>query len=77
MLGLAFLAVFVAIFGGFWLFLVALKYADASVATVLNSTTPLFILPMAAISLKEKIPVHAVIGSIIGVMGVALIFINK
>lgn len=69
-------AVLVATFGGFWLFLVALKYIDASVATILNSTTPLFILPMAALFLKEKISLRAIIGAVVAVGGVALIFIG-
>ena len=50
-----FFSVFVVIFGGFWLFLVALKYIDASIAVTLNSTTPLFILPLAVWIMKEKI----------------------
>ncbi|MBU0503998.1 MAG: DMT family transporter [Candidatus Omnitrophica bacterium] len=70
------LTVFVVIFGGFWLFLVALKYVDASIATILNSTTPLFILPMAVVFLKEKISFQAVIGAIIAVCGVILIFLK-
>lgn len=70
------LTVFVVIFGGFWLFLVALKYVDASIATILNSTTPLFILPMSAVFLKEKISFQAVIGAIIAVCGVILIFLK-
>ncbi|MFC2048817.1 DMT family transporter [Elusimicrobiota bacterium] len=66
--------VFIAIFGGFWLFILSLKYIDASIATVLNSTTPLFILPMTALVLKEKISVREVLGAFIAVIGVTLIF---
>jgi len=68
--------VFVIIFGGFWLFLVALKYVEASIAAILNSTAPLFILPMSAVFLKEKISPRAIIGAIIAVYGVILIFIK-
>jgi drug/metabolite transporter (DMT)-like permease len=75
-LQLASLATFVAIFGGFWLFLVALKYIDASCATILNSTTPLFIIPMAAIALREKISLRAILGSVVAVSGIALVFIR-
>jgi drug/metabolite transporter (DMT)-like permease len=67
-------AVFVAIFGGFWLFLVALKHIDASIAVVLNETTPLFVLPLAFFMLKEKISLRSVIGAAIAVSGVVLIF---
>lgn len=69
-------AVFVAIFGGFYLFLFALRYIDASVATILNSTTPIFILPMTAFILKEKIALKTFIGAAVAVGGVVLIFIR-
>ena len=69
--------VFIGVFGGFWLFLLALKYIDASVAITLNSTAPLFILPMVAIILKEKIPIRAILGAVIAVGGVALIFMGR
>ena len=68
--------VFMVVFGGFWLSLLALKYMDASVASTLNSTSPMFVLPMAAIMLKEKIPIRAVLGAAIAVGGVALIFMG-
>jgi drug/metabolite transporter (DMT)-like permease len=60
-------------FGGFWLSLVALKLADASVATILNSTTPLFVLPLAGVILKERIPLRTVVGAFVAVAGVAMI----
>jgi drug/metabolite transporter (DMT)-like permease len=66
----------VVIFGGFWLSLVALKYVSASIATILGSTTPIWILPVTAIALKEKISIHEIIGSCIAVIGVVLIFIG-
>lgn len=72
-----FFTVFVVIFGGFYLFLFALKYIDASVATILNSTTPLFILPMTAFILKEKITYRAIIGAVVAVCGLALIFMGN
>ncbi len=63
----------VVVFGGFWLSLVALKHIDAAVAGTLNATGPLFILPMSAILMKEKLSVRAVLGAGIAVGGVALI----
>jgi len=42
---------------------------------VLNSTTPLFVLPMTARLLKEKISARAVGGAAVAVAGVALLFI--
>ncbi len=70
------LTVFIVIFGGFWLFLLSLKYIDASVATILNSTEPLFILPLTAFLLKEKISLQEIIGAIVVVSGVLLIFMR-
>lgn len=69
--------VFIVVFGGFWLSLLALKYIDASIASTLSSTTPLFILPMVAIILKEKISIRAVFGAAVAVIGVALIFMGR
>jgi drug/metabolite transporter (DMT)-like permease len=68
--------VLVVVFGGFWLFLLSLKYIDASIATILNSTEPLFILPLAAFVLKEKISLSEITGAIVAVGGVVLIFIG-
>jgi drug/metabolite transporter (DMT)-like permease len=71
-----FFVVFIVVFGGFWLSLVALKHIDASVASALNSTAPLFILPMAAIMLKEKVSIQAGLGAAIAVGGVVLLFMG-
>ncbi len=67
---------FIIVFGGFWLSLVALKYTDASFANTLGSTSPLFILPMAAIVFKEKISMRAGFGAVVAVGGVALMLIG-
>lgn len=68
------LAAFMGTFLGTWFCLLALKYTDASIATTLNSTSPLFILPLAFFFLKEKLTFRAIIGSVIAVAGVGLIF---
>ena len=67
-------ASFVGTFLGTWLCLSALKYTDASIAATLNSTSPIFILPLAFFILKEKISFRAIISSVIAVLGVGLIF---
>ena len=72
-----FFTVFIVIFGGFYLFIFALKYVDASVATILNSTTPIFILPMTALILKEKTTRSEILGATIAVCGIALIFMGQ
>jgi drug/metabolite transporter (DMT)-like permease len=70
------LAVCVVTFGGFWLSLVAIKYVDVSVAYTLNSTEPLFILPLAALFLKEKITLQAVSGTVIAIAGISCLLMG-
>jgi drug/metabolite transporter (DMT)-like permease len=70
------ITVFIVIFGGFWLFMLSLKYIDASIATILNSTEPLFILPLTALLLKERISLREIIGALVVVSGVVLIFMR-
>lgn len=70
------IAVCVITFGGFWLSLVAIKYIDVSVANTLIATEPLFVLPLAAIFLKERITLQASLGSTIIVFGIGLIFVS-
>jgi drug/metabolite transporter (DMT)-like permease len=66
-------AVAVVTFGGFWLSLVAVKNIDVAVANTLNSTEPIFVLPLAAIYLREKVTVPQVLCAVVTVMGVALL----
>ncbi len=70
-----FAAVFIA-FGGFWLSMAAYKYTDASIATILMATEPLFIIPLAAIILKDRISARAIVGAAVAVVGVALIILS-
>jgi drug/metabolite transporter (DMT)-like permease len=68
-----------AVIGGFlgtWLSVAALKYTEAAVATVLNATSPLFILPLAALWMRERITVNAIAGAAIAVSGVAVYFLT-
>lgn len=70
------LVVFIVVFGGFWLSLLSLKYLDASVAGALGSTAPLFILPIAAIMLGERITMKAGLATALAVGGVALMLVR-
>ncbi len=60
-------------FGGFWLSIVAIANVDASIANTLNSTEPLFVLPLAAFILREKITPAIVGSSLVAVAGIGLI----
>jgi drug/metabolite transporter (DMT)-like permease len=64
------IAVTVVTFGGFWLSLLALKYVEVSIASTLNATEPLFILPLSAIFLKEPITEKALWGTAIALLGI-------
>lgn len=66
-------AVFVVMFGGFWLSLVALQHADATIVTALTATEPIFILPLAAFALGERISARAIAGAVVAVAGTVLI----
>jgi drug/metabolite transporter (DMT)-like permease len=66
-------SVCVITFGGFWLSMRAIKYLDVSVATTLLSVEPLFVLPLAAFFLKEKITLRAVTGSVAAVAGISFL----
>jgi drug/metabolite transporter (DMT)-like permease len=67
------IAVAVVTFGGFSLSLVAVKNIDVAVANTLTSTEPIFVLPLAAIYLRERVTVPQVLCAFATVMGVALL----
>lgn len=66
-------AVAVVTFGGFWLSLVAVKNIDVSVANTLNSTEPVFVLPLAALYLREKVTAPQIFCAFATVVGVAML----
>ncbi|MEQ1638145.1 MAG: DMT family transporter [Methylococcales bacterium] len=60
-------------FGGFWLSMVGIKYLDVAIANTLNSTEPLFALPLAVIFLKERVTPLIILGCLISICGVILL----
>lgn len=70
------IAAFIGAFLGTWLSIVALKYTYVTVAVVLNSTSPLFILPMAVWVLKEEVSLRSMVGAVIAVMGIGVYFFS-
>lgn len=60
-------------FGGFWLFHIAIKYTEVAVATTLSSTEPLFVIPLAAVFLKERITGRMMLGTAVAVAGIVLL----
>jgi len=61
--------------GAFWLSMLAVKLAPVSLATILLSTEPLFMLPITALLLKEKVTRRAVAGAVIAVAGCSMILL--
>jgi len=70
------LASIIGAFLGTWLSVAALKYTHTAVAVTLNSTSPLFVLPLAMVILKEHITWRAVSGAFVAIMGVAMYFFS-
>ena len=66
-------AVCVVSFGGFWLSLLAIRHVDVAIANTLNSMEPVFVLPLAAIFLKERITPAQVIGTLTALGGVVVL----
>lgn len=66
----------VGTFLGTWLSVVGLKYTYASVAATLNATSPLFILPLVVLVLKETVSLRAVSGAVVAVVGIAIYFVT-
>ena len=63
----------VVTFGGFWLSLVAIKNIPVAIASVLGAAEVLFVLPLAAIFLKERIRLVEIIGALVATGGVFVI----
>ncbi len=66
----------VIIGGGFYLGMLALELTDATLASVLCATEPVFILPLAVWLLREKLSARAIVGAVVAVCGVALILVS-
>ncbi len=61
-------------FLGVWLSLVAVQNTYVGIASTLMALPPIFLIPLSHWIFKEKISLGAVIGTIVAVIGVALIF---
>jgi drug/metabolite transporter (DMT)-like permease len=59
---------------GIWLQVTSLRYAPAGIAATLSSTSPLFVLPFAAIFLGDKITGRSVIASLTAICGMLILF---
>ncbi len=62
-------------FMGVWLSLVAIQYTFVGIASTLMALPPIFLIPLSHWVFKEKISLGAILGTIVAVIGVALIFL--
>ena len=67
-------AVFIGTYVCIWLQQLAFRNAQAGVAQTLMATSPLFILPIAAMS-GEKVSLRAVLGVLVAILGISLLFV--
>lgn len=74
LLGTITLTAFASTYLGIWLQQLSLKYAPTGVAQALTATSPLFVIPIAAIVLRERTGFQAILGGFIALSGVWLLF---
>ncbi|MFT4703701.1 MAG: drug/metabolite transporter (DMT)-like permease [Bradymonadia bacterium] len=74
-LGIMMVATFLGTFMGIWLMNYGFLNAQVGVAATLNSTSPIWVLPLAAIFLHERISARTALGAVIAVAGVALLLL--
>lgn len=70
-----FAAAFAGTYLGIWLQQLSLKYTVTGISQTLNATSPLFVLPLAAI-LGERVSHRAWLGAMIAVVGVGLLLVQ-
>ena len=61
---------------GIWLSAYGLLHAEVGVASTLNATSPIFVLPIAATMAGDRISRRAIAGAVIAVAGVAIFFVG-
>ena len=62
---------------GIWMSLVSIRLTKIGIAATLMSTTPLWVIPLVMIVHKERPSARAIIGTIVTVVGVALLFLQE
>jgi DME family drug/metabolite transporter len=72
-LGLLAVSALVGSVGGSLLFVAAVKLSGPAKAAILNSTAPLFSLPMAFVVLREAVTVGLVIGVLLSLAGIVVV----
>lgn len=68
------IGVAVVTLGGFWALHASLQAIDLAVAASLHATEPLFVLPIAAFWLGERVTTRAIVGASASVAGVVVLY---
>jgi drug/metabolite transporter (DMT)-like permease len=63
-------------FLGVWLSLVAARLTDVGIAATIMATTPVLVIPILMITQRYRPTVRALIGTVVTVVGVALLFVS-
>ena len=69
-------ALFFGTYLGVWLMNTGLKYTYAGIAATLNSTSPIWILPMAHVFAGDRVTPRSLVGALLAVAGVAILFLR-
>ena len=62
-------------FLGVWLSLVAIQLARVGIASTLMALTPIILIPLSRLLLKEQISLRSIVGTLMALLGVTLIFL--
>ncbi len=62
-------------FLGIWLSMIAIKYAQIGIASTLMALPPIFLLPITYWFFKERHSWRTIVGTVLAVVGVAIIFL--
>jgi drug/metabolite transporter (DMT)-like permease len=65
---------FVGPFLGVWLSLIAIDSTLVGLASTLMALTPIFVIPLVRIVFHERVSIRAVLGTLVAMVGVAMIF---
>ncbi len=76
LLGIIATTSFLGTYLGIWLQQTALKFTAAGIAQALNSTSPLFIIPIA-IWMGDRVSPRAVLGVVVSLSGIWLLFFSR
>ena len=72
-LGALVAAAVVGTFLGIWFSMASFAYTSATIATILSATDPIFVLPLAALVVGEKLRARPVLGAFVALLGVSLL----